>query len=277
MKYSNVPGAGYAYAAVLAGVFVTAFYSFRMYFLVFHGEERFGKAHDDHGHARMMPTTHMATITVTTPTTATTMTRKSRTIITTVLHRAKAARVALGRYRAAAGAGDSVGDHRLHRHRPDALRRLLQGVIHVDAAAHPRWRRWPSTSTAPGARRPRLRPVPFWLALAGVVVSWFLHEAPGHPGSDQGTLRWAYTLLDNKYYFDKFNEAFFAGGARKLGAGLWKGGDVAVIDGLVNGSAKTVGWIASIVRFFQTGHIYSYAFSMIIGLVVLMTFWVVRA
>ena len=58
---------------------------------------------------------------------------------------------------------------------------------------------------------------------------------------------------------------------------LWKGGDVAVIDGMVNGSAKAVGWIASVVRFFQTGHIYSYAFSMIIGLVVLMTFWVVRA
>ena len=121
--------------------------------------------------------------------------------------------------------------------------------------------------------------LPFWLALAGVVVSWYFYmKRPDIPAAIKARFEWAYTLLDNKYYFDKFNEAFFAAGSRKLGAGLWKGGDVAVIDGvIVNGSAKLVGWIASIVRYFQTGHIYSYAFSMIIGLVVLMTFWVVRA
>ena len=90
--------------------------------------------------------------------------------------------------------------------------------------------------------------VPFWLALAGVVVSWFFYmKRPDIPAAIKARFEWAYTLLDNKYYFDKFNEAFFGGGAQAW-AGLWKGGDVAVIDGLVNGSAKTVGWIASIVR-----------------------------
>ena len=75
-----------------------------------------------------------------------------------------------------------------------------------------------------------------------------------------------YTLLENKYYFDKFNEAVFAGGARLLGKGLWKGGDVAVIDGvIVNGSARLVGMISSITRLFQTGYVYHYAFTMIIG------------
>ncbi|MCL4724328.1 MAG: NADH-quinone oxidoreductase subunit L, partial [Rhodocyclaceae bacterium] len=84
--------------------------------------------------------------------------------------------------------------------------------------------------------------------------------------------------LEEKYGFDRFNDWFFAGGSRLIGRGLWKGGDQAVIDGLaVNGSAKVVGWIASIVRLFQSGYIYQYAFSMIIGVFVLLTLWMNRA
>ena len=119
---------------------------------------------------------------------------------------------------------------------------------------------------------------PFWLAFSGVALSWFFYmKRPDIPAAIKARFEWLYTILDNKYYFDKFNEAFFAGGARLLGKGLWKGGDVAVIDGTINGSARMIGWIASVVRYFQTGHIYSYAFTMIIGVVVLMTLWVVRA
>ena len=82
------------------------------------------------------------------------------------------------------------------------------------------------------------------------------------------------TVLEKKYGFDEFNEWFFAGGARLVGRGLWKGGDQVLIDGVaVNGSARVVGWVAAVVRLFQTGHIYQYAFSMIIGVFVLLTLW----
>ena len=87
-----------------------------------------------------------------------------------------------------------------------------------------------------------------------------------------------YTLLENKYYFDKFNDVVFAGGARLLGRGLWKGGDAGLIDGIiVNGSVGLVRWFAAVARLFQSGHIYHYAFTMIIGVFVLMTLWVTRA
>ena len=84
-----------------------------------------------------------------------------------------------------------------------------------------------------------------------------------------------YRLLDNKYYLDRFNEVVFAGGARLLGAVLWKGGDVALIDGLaVNGSARVVGWVAAVSRLLQSGYIYHYAFGMIIGLLAMVTLFV---
>jgi NADH-quinone oxidoreductase subunit L len=80
------------------------------------------------------------------------------------------------------------------------------------------------------------------------------------------------TILMEKYGFDRFNDWFFAGGARTLGTGLWKGGDVAVIDGvLINGSARAVGWFAGLIRRLQSGYIYHYAFAMIIGILVLLT------
>ena len=285
VKFSNVPGAGFAYFAVLAGVFVTAFYSFRMYFLVFHGEERFGKAHDDHAHdhaaahdahadshaddhghgahdgdhddEEVSHDHHHGLAPGQKP-------HESPWVVTLPLLALAVPSVIIGYI----GIGPMLfGDY-------------FKGVIHVDAASHPAM-----TVLAEhfhGAAALAMHAfvtVPFWLALSGVVVSWFFYmKRPDIPAAIKAKFEWAYTILDNKYYFDKFNEAFFAGGARKLGAGLWKGGDVAVIDGvIVNGSAKAVGWIASIVRYFQTGHIYSYAFSMIIGLVVLMTFWVTRA
>jgi NADH-quinone oxidoreductase subunit L len=282
VKFSNVPGAGFAYFAVLAGVFVTAFYSFRMYFLVFHGEERFGKAHDDHGHAahdshadahaddhghgahdgdhddeEVSHDHHHGLAPGEKP-------HESPWVVTLPLIALAVPSVIIGYI----GIGPMLfGDY-------------FKGVIHVDAAAHPAMTTLAEHFHGAGALAAHaFVTLPFWLALSGVVVSWYFYmKRPDIPAAIKARFEWAYTLLDNKYYFDKFNEAFFAAGSRKLGAGLWKGGDVAVIDGvIVNGSAKVVGWIASVVRYFQTGHIYSYAFSMIIGLVVLMTFWVVRA
>ena len=79
-------------------------------------------------------------------------------------------------------------------------------------------------------------------------------------------------LLDQKYYFDWFNENVLAAGARWFGRGLWRGGDLGFIDGaLVNGSARVVNVVAGIVRLVQTGHLYWYALVMILGVVGLMT------
>ncbi len=117
---------------------------------------------------------------------------------------------------------------------------------------------------------------PFWLDLVGVGLAWFLYlKRPDLPAVLQARMQGLYRLLDNKYYLDRINEVVFAGGARWIGTGLWKGGDVALIDGVaVNGSARLVGWVAAASRLLQSGHIYTYAFGMIIGLLVLITLFV---
>jgi NADH-quinone oxidoreductase subunit L len=117
--------------------------------------------------------------------------------------------------------------------------------------------------------------LPMWLALAGVVVAWFLYlKRPDLPAVIRSKFGPIYTLLDNKYYMDKINEVVFARGAVAIGRGLWKEGDVVVIDGLVNGSARFIGWFASVIRFLQSGYIYHYAFAMIIGMLGLLTLFV---
>jgi len=115
--------------------------------------------------------------------------------------------------------------------------------------------------------------LPFLLAMAGVATSWFFYmKRPDIPAAIQKRFQWIYTLLDNKYYFDRFNDWFFAGGTRGLSAYLGKFGDKYLIDGLiVNGSANLVGKISSVVRKFQSGYIYHYAFTMIVGVFVLLT------
>jgi NADH-quinone oxidoreductase subunit L len=117
--------------------------------------------------------------------------------------------------------------------------------------------------------------LPVWLALAGVITAWFLYlKRPDLPAVVRRAFGPIYTLLDNKYYMDKINEVVFARGAVAIGRGLWKEGDVVVIDGIVNGSARFVGWFASVIRFLQSGYIYHYAFAMIIGMLGLLTLFV---
>jgi NADH-quinone oxidoreductase subunit L len=120
--------------------------------------------------------------------------------------------------------------------------------------------------------------LPFWLALAGIVATWYLYLVnPALPERLKKGAGWLYTLLDNKYYFDRFNDWFFAGGARSLGAFLSNVGDLRIIDGFfVNGAARVVGWTSALLRHLQTGYVYHYAFTMIIGLFALMTWWVGR-
>jgi NADH-quinone oxidoreductase subunit L len=118
-----------------------------------------------------------------------------------------------------------------------------------------------------------LTAAPFWFALAGAATAFYLYilrpELPRVVRSKAGLL---VKILEEKYGFDRFNDWFFAGGARAVGNGLWKGGDVAVIDGIVvNGSARAVGWFAQVIRHLQSGYIYHYAFTMLIGILVLLT------
>jgi NADH-quinone oxidoreductase subunit L len=117
---------------------------------------------------------------------------------------------------------------------------------------------------------------PTYLALGGVLLAWFLYlKRPDLAASLKQRFAGLHRLLDNKYYLDRINEVVFAAGARKLGFGLWRGGDVGLIDGIaINGSAKVVGWIAGAARLLQSGYIYHYAFGMIIGVLILVTLFV---
>src|SRR5690606_27191217 len=118
--------------------------------------------------------------------------------------------------------------------------------------------------------------LPHWLMIAGLVVAWYCYLIhPKVPAANKHDLSGINRILDNKYYADWFNEQVIARGARALGHGLWKGGDRGLIDGLlVNGSARVVGWVAAISRHLQSGYIYHYAFAMIIGIMALLTFFV---
>ena len=258
---SHLPGAQYAYFAVLAGVFITAFYSFRMYFLVFHGEERFGKDHHDHqgdhDDEEVSEDHHHGLAPGQKP-------HESPWVVTVPLIALAIPSVIIG----------YIGIE------PMLFGDYFKGVIHVNAEAHPIMEELQHHFHGAAAMAIHaLQTAPFWLAFAGVALSWFFYmKRPDIPAAIKARFAPIHTLLENKYYFDKFNEVVFAGGARLLGRGLWKGGDVAVIDGvLVNGTARLVGKIASLVRFFQSGYIYHYAFTMIIGVFVLLTLWFNRA
>jgi NADH-quinone oxidoreductase subunit L len=120
-----------------------------------------------------------------------------------------------------------------------------------------------------------LTAAPFWLAAAGVVLSgWFYLKHPDIPDMLARRFSGLYRLLDNKYYLDRFNEVFFAGGARLIGRGLWKVGDQGLIDGVaINGSARLVGWFAGVIRGFQSGYLYHYAFVMLVGVCLILFFY----
>jgi NADH-quinone oxidoreductase subunit L len=267
---SHLPGAGFAYFAVVASVFVTALYSFRMYFLVFHGEERFRHpqdfgnghgaeasahaghddghghdAHDDHGHGHEPHETPW--------------------VVTLPLVLLAIPSVVIGAIAIGPMIFGGFFDHGV----------AFEKVIFI-GENHPaieemskEFQGW----FAMGLHS--VSALPLWLALAGIVTAWFLYlKRPDLPAVIRRAFGPIYTLLDNKYYMDKINEVVFAKGAVLIGRGLWKEGDVVVIDGLVNGSARFIGWFARVIRFLQSGYIYHYAFAMIIGMLGLLTLFV---
>ena len=250
VHFSQLPAAGFAYFAVLAGVFITAFYSFRMYFLVFHGKERFDQNpdahhhHDDHGHHDAHHEPH-----------------ESPWVVTVPLVLLAIPSVVIG----------------FMTIQPMLFGDFFKDVIFVDAARHPAMAKLAEIFHGPvGMALHGLQTAPFWLALAGVAASYYMYMVnPALPAAIKRTFQPIHTLLENKYYLDWINENIIARGARALGVGLWKGGDQAVIDGtLVNGSWKIVGWVAGLVRRLQTGFVFHYALVMILGIFVLMTYFV---
>ena len=244
--FSEIAGSGFAYFAVVAGVFVTAFYSFRMYFLVFHGKERFGHGnarhdqHDDHhGHGG---TPHESPWVVTLPLIA-------LAIPSVLIGFFTIAPLEFGGF-----FGDAIKIVPEHK-AMEEMAKEFHGPVAMTMHS--------------------LSTLPLWLAIAGVALSWFFYlKRPDIPAKIKSTFSVVHRLLENKYGLDAFNDWFFAGGARGLGRGLWRIGDVGIIDGIVNGAAKLVGWIASWVRRYQTGFIYHYAFTMILGVFGFLTlFW----
>jgi len=255
---SHLPGAGFAYLAVVAGVFVTAFYSFRMYFLVFHGKERFRNAHaghdqeggkddDAHGHHHGG---HSAP-------------HESPWVVTLPLILLAIPSLAIGYL---------------------VIEPMLFGgwfghAISVNAQAHPAMQELAHEFHGAFAMALHaLQTLPFWLAVAGVGSAYYLYMVnPALPQKIRERFNILYVILERKYGFDDFNDWFFAGGARLVGGRLWRWGDVMAIDGaLVNGSARLVGRIANVVRHLQSGYIYHYAFAMLVGVLLLAT-WFARA
>jgi len=153
-------------------------------------------------------------------------------------------------------------------------------VIHVDHHAHPVMEtlahHWHEVyHSAVGMATHAFTTLPFILALLGVLTAWFFYmKRPDIPAAIQQKFNWLHTILEQKYGFDHFNEVFFAGGSRLVGRFLWQVGDVKLIDGaIVNGTAFGIGKLALIVRKLQSGLIYHYAFAMIIGVFVLLTYF----
>ncbi|AZY48554.1 NADH-quinone oxidoreductase subunit L [Bordetella avium] len=248
---ANVWGAGFAYYATLIGVFITSLYSFRLYFLVFHGNERYPThdehdvsdepdAHHDHGHGGKP--------------------HESPWVVTLPLVLLAIPSVLVGAWAA----------------EPMLFGKFFDGVIKV-LPQHPamhelqaEWHGW----VAFGLHA--VQTLPFWLVVAGAVTAWYCYLInPAVPAKVAHSLSGLHTLLANKYYVDWINEKIIARGVRCLGQGLWQTGDRRLIDGLlVNGSARVVGWVAAVSRHFQSGYIYHYAFAMIIGIMALVTFFV---
>ena len=228
---ADIPGAGYAYLMVLLGVFVTAFYTFRLFFLVFHGEERF----DEHTRSQLHETSSVVTvplILLAIPSAIIGWLTIDAVLFSGFFDNAI---VILKEHGAMAAVGEEFHG-------------AAKFVVHGFSG------------------------VPLYLAAAGVFSAWFIYmKKPSIADAFRHRFSFIYNLLDQKYYFDRFNQIVFAGTSRGIGHLLWRLGDALVIDGFfVNGSAKLVGWFSGVVRQVQTGYLNHYAFAMISGLILLL-------
>jgi NADH-quinone oxidoreductase subunit L len=250
---STIPGHGYAYACVVAGVFVTAFYTFRLIFMTFHGKPRFeangdgahaapGDGHDehDHGHAAGPPKESPWVVTL--------------PLVALAIPSVLAGWVAIQPMLFGDFFGSSIvvlPQHAVLAELADEWHGVAAFILHG------------------------LVSVPFWLAVSGIAAAAYLYlvraDLPARIAKAAGPV---YALLVNKYYFDRFNDWFFAGGFRRIGAFLSNVGDKSIIDGFfVNGTARTIRFASALLRHIQSGFVYHYAFTMIVGLFALLSWW----
>ncbi|MCL5668937.1 MAG: NADH-quinone oxidoreductase subunit L [Gammaproteobacteria bacterium] len=231
VEVSNLAGSGFAYAAVLLGVFVTALYSFRLLFLVFHTQERM----DAHAREHL----HESPLVVTGP------------LVLLAIPSVIAGFLYIGPMLFQGYFGEAIfvlPQHDVLQHLGDEFHGAWSFMLHGLAGA-PFLLALAGIATA-------------WLCY---------QKYPTIPAKIQARLAWAYRLLERKYYADDFNDAVLAAGSRAIGRGLWHGGDEKVIDGvMVNGTANSVGWFSAVVRHIQSGYLYHYAFAIIIGLLLLL-------
>ncbi len=233
--HSELAGSGFAYAAVLTGVFITALYSFRMYFLVFHGKERMDEHTREHLH-------------------------ETEKVVWIPLVLLAIPSIVIGAiYVHDMAFGDFFGDAIFVLPQHDVLGELSKEFHGWFVMA------FHALTTLPF----------WFAFAGVAVAWFLYMKRPDIPDWFEQKLSFIYKLLVNKYYADKFNEVVFAGGSRAIGRLLWHLGDQKLIDGLVvNGSARSVGYFSAIIRHIQTGYLYHYAFAMIIGLIVLMGLYV---
>jgi len=253
VKLSDLAGSSFAYFSVLVGVFVTAFYSFRLYFLVFHGKEKWRLQklvrHDDHHHG-LSPkdNPHENSLSVTLPLVL-------LAIPSVVIGYITIEPMLFGSFFAKSIFLNSEA-HPTMEHLSHHFHEIYHGPFGM--ALH------------------SLLSLPFLFASSGVFLAYYCYQINLNlPKFIFSRTQRIYRILENKYGFDTFNEKFFAFGSRFLGEKFWKIGDVKIIDGwLVNGTAKSVGKLSEKIRVIQSGYIYHYAFAMVIGVFLFLTFFI---
>jgi len=239
-------GSGFAYFAVVAGVLVTAIYSFRLLYLTFHGKERFEVVHDAGDHPPSGQLAHAP--------------KESPLVVTLPLILLAIPSIVIGWM--------TIEPVLFGGWLEDSIFVLEKNNVLAELGEHFHG----ATAMAMHA----VYTLPFWLMVSGFVIATIIYLfRPSIADAVRDRFPFLYRLLDHKYYFDEFYQKVFAQGSVKLGQTLWNKADAGFIDnGIVNGSARVVEWIAARIRRFQTGFLYDYAFAMIIGLIGILAVWV---
>ena len=253
VKLSDLAGSSFAYFSVLVGVFVTAFYSFRLYFLVFHGKEKWRLQklahHDDHDHG-LSPkdNPHESSLSITLP------------LVLLAIPSLVIGYITI---------------------EPMLFGSFFTKSIFLNPEVHPTMahlsHHFHEIYHGPfGMALHSIISLPFLFASSGVLLAYYCYQINLNlPKFIFSRTQGIYRILENKYGFDTFNEKFFALGSHFLGEKFWQIGDIKIIDGwLVNGTARSIGKLSEKIRVIQSGYIYHYAFAMVIGVFLFLTFFI---
>ena len=239
-------GSGFAYFAVVAGVLITAIYSFRLLYLTFHGKERFEVVHDGGDHLPSGQLAHAP--------------KESPLVVTLPLILLAIPSIIIGWM--------TIEPVLFGGWLEDSIFVLDKNNVLAELGGH--------FHGATAMAMHSVQTLPFWLMITGMALSTIIYLfRPSIADMVRKRMPFVYRVLDHKYYFDEFYQKVFANGSVRLGRNLWHKADAGFIDnGIVNGSARVVEWVAARVRRWQTGFLYDYAFAMIIGLIGILAVWV---